>query len=309
MSKISNRYSYISRRFLSMLMRLSFSDKFTDFLLWPVSKRLLGRYEEIVSIEGNLLMKVYGDMEDMVNKILLFTSEYVSLAWEPGTARLVKFLAKKCDFAIVAGSHIGYYPLIIGYANPDCMIHAFEPNPVSRSRCLDNIKLNNLMNVIVIDKALGKNVGQERMYFDFGQSSFVDSKRKHKDEGIVDITTLDQFERNYVGSNVLMVLDAEGYEKNIIEGGIDFISKNKPTIIFEINETALTSDGSSSRELCSILKEMGYSLFIISEGHHEINFDPDIKIKIIPYEEYLLREASFINALAVIDNEIIRQYI
>jgi hypothetical protein len=158
MEKVSNKYFYILRRILSILMRISHSAKFNDFLLWPVSKRLFGRYEEVITIKGNLLMRVYGDMEDMVNKILLFTSEYVPLAWEPGTARLVEFLAKECNLAIVAGSHIGYYPLIIGDTNSGCNVHAFEPNPANRSRCLDNVNLNNLNNVIVIDKALGKNV-------------------------------------------------------------------------------------------------------------------------------------------------------
>jgi FkbM family methyltransferase len=97
--------------------------------------------------------------------------------------------------------------------------------------------------------------GREKMYFDFGQSSFIDSQREHKNEGIVDVTTLDKFEKGYTDKRVLMVLDAEGYEKNIIEGGMDFISQNKPTIIFEINENALRSAGSSSKELCSILKK------------------------------------------------------
>lgn len=309
MEKVSNIYIHILRRILSTLMRLSFSTRFTDFLLWPISKRLFGKYEEVVSIKEDLLIRVYGDMEDMVNKILLFTSEYVPLAWEPGTARLVEVLSKKCDFAIVAGSHIGYYPLIVGSTNHNCKVHAFEPNPINRSRCLDNIKLNNFNNVTVIDKALGKNVGREKMYFDFGQSSFIDSKRKHKNEGIVNVTTLDQFEKSYIGGNVLMVLDAEGYEKNIIEGGTDFISKNKPTIIFEINENALRSAGSSSKELCSILKKIGYSLYIISEGSHKISFDPNVKINLIPYEEYSLEPKVFVNAIAIIDNEAIKQYV
>lgn len=302
-------FLYLIRRFISVLLKYSPSNKFKDLLLWPVSKRLFKNYNEVVKIDDGVYLKVYGDMADMVNKLLLFTSDYVSLAWEPGTARFIKFLSDKCSFAIVAGSHIGYYPVIIGQVNHDCKIYAFEPNPINKSRCLDNIRLNDLDNVTVVDKALGNNVGQGRMYFNFGQSSLVDSRRKYEDEGVVDITTLDKFGLDFNGNNTLLVLDAEGYEKNIIEGGIDFISKNKPMIVFELNENALRSAGSSSVEFCGLLKNLGYNLYVIDEGSHNISFCSEVEIRLIPYEKYVFKEIPFVNAFAIIDNEPIKRYV
>lgn len=300
---------YILRRFLSIVLAFIISDRLSDFILWPVSKRLFKKYEEIVIIKSGLKMRVYGDMEDMVNKILMFSGENVSLAWEPGTARLVEKLSVVNDYAIVAGAHIGYYPLIIGYTNPRCSISAYEPNPINRNRCIENIALNQLRNVKVFSQALGKSEGQQKMYFDFGQSSFIESGRKHNNEGIVDITTLDLIKNIGTDARVLVLLDAEGYEKNILEGGLNFISKYKPTIIFELNQNSLSLAGTSIDQLCNLLRKFGYRLFIISEDCHKINFSGEIDIILVPYERYIFKEVSFVNAIATIDTEIINNYV
>lgn len=300
----------IIRKIITFLLKHSFSKKIDDLLLWPVSKRLFFYYSEIVEIKKGLKMKVYGDMEDMVNKILLFSSEYVNLAWEPGTARLVDFLANRSKVSIVAGSHIGYYPLIIGFNNPKNIVYALEPNPNNFIRCKENVQLNKLDNVQVIEKALGKNIGKEKMYFDFGQSSLVLSNREHKGEGLVNVTTLDQLAKEIGKPIDLIVLDAEGYEENIILGGQNLLKINKPTIIFELNEKALVDAGSSSKKLTDLLLGQGYSLFVIDEGSHKINFDNNVKIKLVPINKFdFSGNCPFVNVIAIIDIKLINQYV
>lgn len=292
----------IIRKIITFLLRYSFSKKIDDLLLWPISKRLFFNYTEIVEIKKDLKIKVYGDMEDMVNKILLFSSKYVNLAWEPGTARLVDLLASKTGVSVVAGSHIGYYPLIIGFNNPNNSVYSFEPNPSNFIRCKENVELNKLNNVRVIEKALGKNPGKEKMYFDFGQSSLVSTNREHKGEGFVDVTTLDQLAKEIDQPINLIMLDAEGYEENIILGGEQVISKYHPDIIFELNEKALKDAGSSSKKLTDLLISHKYKLFVIDEGDHKISFDNNIKIKIIPFNEFNISKASFLNVFATIND-------
>ncbi len=301
---------YLLRRIISFLLRYSPSDKFSDILLWPVSKRLFGHgYTEIVTISEGLKMKVYGDMEDMVNKLIMFTSQYVPLAWEPGTARLVEKLSVRSRCVVVAGSHIGYYPLIIGHTNHNAEIYAFEPNPSNRDRFEENVKINRLENIKIYNEALGEKIGEQKMFFDFGQSSFVDSNRQHAGEGVVKINTLDEFFKNKNQKPDLIILDAEGYESKILEGGKDVLSSYHPNIIFELNPSALKSAGSSPEKLNQILTEKGYNLFIIDEGSHGICFDSNIKISFIPYNKFDLKNVSFVNAFAIIDTDKIKQYV
>ena len=299
----------IIRKIITFLLRYSFSKKIDDLLLWPISKRLFSNYTEIVEIKKDLKIKVYGDMEDMVNKILLFSSKYVDLAWEPGTARLADLLSIDSKCAVVAGSHIGYYPLILGKANSNIKVFAFEPNPLNRERCIENVKLNKLQNISIYDVALGAKDRQQKMFFDYGQSSFVDSNRRHFGEGIVKINTLDLFLKDKNIKPDLIILDAEKKKKKILEGGSDTLFSSYPTIIFELNPSALKAAGSSPEKLNKILNEKGYSIFIINEGNHGICFNSEIKISLIPYDKYNLENVSFVNAFAIINTDKIKQYV
>ena len=300
----------IFRKIITVVLRYSPSGKLSNMLLWPISKRLFGKgYVETVIMKKGLSIKTYGDMEDMVNKLLLFTSAYMPLAWEPGTARLAEILAPQSKCSVVAGSHIGYYPLILGFGNPNSKVFAFEPNPLNRERCKENVVLNKLDNVEVLEYALGNTSGEQKMFFDFGQSSFVDSARPHAGSGMVKVTTLDDFFKNKNMKPDLLVLDAEGYEPQILKGGEKLITENHPDIIFELNPKALEAAGSSSKDLCDSFIQKGYSLYVIDEGNHGILYEPDMKIKLVPYADFALENVSFVNIFATIHPEKTQTYV
>lgn len=291
---------YFIRRIISLLLKYSPSSKFSDILLWPISSRLFGGYSEIVKINKDLKLKVYGDMEDMVNKVLLFTSNYTQLAWEPGTARLVEKLSAGQVCVVVAGSHIGYYPVLIASCNDRSIVYAFEPNPFNFKRLKENVDLNKLKNIIIDQSALSDVSGKENMYFDFGQSSLVDSGRKHSSQGLVNTTRLDDFIINNNIKPDIIILDAEGYESKILNGGMKYVLNNHPDIIFELNPKALIAAGSSAEGLVNSIKSAGYKLFIIEEGNHGLSFNNNVSVKLVEYKNYDTSKISFINIYATI---------
>lgn len=251
---------YIIRKILSFILRYSPSKKLSDIILWPVSKRFFKNYVEVVKIRQDIPMKVYGDMEDMVNKTLLFYSDYKCLSWEPATAKLVEkiVVGKKC--VLVAGAHIGYYPLITAYSNKSAMVYAFEPNPVNFERLRENVHY--LKRINTQNYALGNKKEEKMMYFDFGQSSLIDTKRVHNNKGFVEVNTIDCFFKEKEILPDLMILDAEGYEKNILIGGINTLKKNYPDIIFEINKEI----GVSEDEVSIFLSNLGYKINLIDDN-------------------------------------------
>ncbi len=301
----------ILRRLLSIVLRHSPSERLSDFLLWPVSRRLFGSgYTEIVNISDTISMRVYGDMRDMVNKTLLFMSKYQSLAWEPVTARLVDLLAPNALCVVVAGAHIGYYPLIISGTNANAIVYAFEPDPRNYERLVDNLKLNNALNVRPLFTALGDTVGQQTMYFDSGQSSLVNTNRPASGSGTVSVMTLDEVFKDKVDLPDLMIFDAEGYEPQILLGAASVIDRASPDIIFEINPKALCSAGSTPDKLCAMLSDRGYALFIVEDNYtHDLSTKFDSAVKLRPYEESLVERMSFVNAFATLHPERFRQYI
>lgn len=244
----------IIKECIGFILRHSPNRKLTDLLLWPVSKRLLKNYEETVSLTKGLTMHVYGDMPDMVNKTLLY-SEGLDFAWEPATARLVHSLQAKR--AVVAGSHIGYYPLIITHANAEAQVFAFEPNPQNFQRLVVN--KNNRIHTF--DVALGDTNENKNMHFDAGQSSLVDTQRKQNEHGEVKVVTLDTFLKEPID---LMVLDAEGYEFNILKGSKQTISEHHPDIVFEVNP----STGTSYATIKEFLAPFGYIFYLINDNYH-----------------------------------------
>ncbi len=240
------------RHFLSLVLHLSPSRKLDDLILWPLASRLFKNYSTVVDIVPGIPIRVYGDMQDMVNKSLLFYSDYVEYAWEPATAKLVAELAPKKKVVIAAGSHIGYYPVIASHKNPQAKIYAFEPNPKNFTRLQENVKG---LNVEAVPSGLGEKIEDKKMFFDFGQSSFIETNRTHDGEGVVHVDTLDNFFKGKAAPD-LMILDAEGYEEFILKGGKETLQRGKPDIIFEIN----------TDDISPMLKELGYKISIIE--HH-----------------------------------------
>lgn len=246
------------RRLFSLILHYISHPKITDLLLWPVAGRLFKKYSTIIDITPGIPIRVYGDMQDMVNKSLLFYSDYIQYAWEPATAKLVTILAPKKQVVVTAGSHIGYYPVIIAHKNPDAKIYAFEPNPKNFARLKENVK--DLPNVEAVPCGLGDKIEDKKMFFDFGQSSFIETNRVHDGEGVVHVETLDNFFKDKNAPD-LFILDAEGYEEFILRGGAEIVKKYHPDIIFEINKTL------SHDTLTEYIKGLGYNIQEI-EGDH-----------------------------------------
>lgn len=255
-------------------------------------------------------MTIYGDMEDMVNKSLLYVSGYMDLGWEPVTARLVLELSEDTKCTVVAGSHIGYYPLIVSHVNPNSQVFAFEPNPKNYERLMHNVRLNNLQNVTTETCALGDMEESRKMYFDYGQSSFLDSNRRHGGEGVVSIVRLDNYFSEKVIKPDLLILDAEGYEQNILSGAESLLSEGKPNIIFEINPKSLLAAGSSYQELCKFITSFGYTIFLIDDDYnHSLNTKKWQRIRLKKYTGNLADNVSFVNAFATIDPSRFKHYL
>jgi tRNA A22 N-methylase len=75
--------------------------------------------------------------------------------------KLFKFVNKNGIFIDIGGNH-GLVTIILAIQNPNATIYVLEPHPGLIEIIKNNIEINNIKNVIVINKALGddKNVKQ-----------------------------------------------------------------------------------------------------------------------------------------------------
>ena len=151
------------------------------------------------------------------------------------------------DIGALYGDHTIAYSDWVG---PQGKVIAIECNPEAL-QCL-RLNMNGRSNVQVIDKALWSETGKLKLTRSVNAgASFVTLDPK----GDIDAVSLDSL---FIPQVNYMKIDAEGCETEILKGAKDTIAHSKPIICMEINEGALQRNGSSSEELLSLLKDLGY---------------------------------------------------
>ena len=191
-----------------------------------------------------------------------------------------------------AGCHIGTVALPLSrYINK---VTAIEPFPPTFSHFIENIKLNNIKNIMPYNFALGDK--EDKVFF-LDQNH---KRIKNNSGGIHAVTKLD-IEKKRLSSNLhvkkftksmkkiddlkidkfdIMLLDVEGREYEVIKGGANKISDYKPIIIVEIwqnSKRQIENMTSTREEVINYLFKLGYKLinqigdnFIFFPKHLEI---------------------------------------
>lgn len=132
------------------------------------------------------------------------------------------------------GANIGSYS--ISMMDICDKIIAFEPHPYTVKRCKMNFLLNNISENNVKQLALSNETG--RIHFsDYGGSSTINHILNDKNGIKVESLRLDDFvvQGSFKKSSKYIIkVDVEGYEEQVFEGGMDFLT-NYPVlgIIFE----------------------------------------------------------------------------
>lgn len=144
-------------------------------------------------------------------------------------------------------------------------VYAFEPMEYAISKLKRNIELNNFNNITLETCALSNIVLKNQpTYF---QSSYPINRhpQKPKKEHI-NFTTLDNYIRtNNITKLDFLKIDTDGYEYKIIQGGLNSISKFKPTMIIEFGKYTLKKYGDSLSNLIKLLDSLSYSFYSISD--------------------------------------------
>ena len=141
---------------------------------------------------------------------------------------IIKTLDNK-DF-IDCGAYIGDTALMFARDYNPNKIYSFEPNLDNYNFFLENIELNNLKNVIPINKGVGEKSCNVDFY-SLGPASYI------PDEGgntKIEIISIDEFvsEKNLTVG--LIQMDVEGYELKVLKGAARTIKLFKPVLLIEI---------------------------------------------------------------------------
>ena len=83
---------------------------------------------------------------------------------EPLTMDTIKINVKRGDIALDLGANIGYHTLILSkLVGKTGKVFAFEPAPENAALIRENIKINNIKNVVVIEMAVSDKKQKSRL--------------------------------------------------------------------------------------------------------------------------------------------------
>jgi FkbM family methyltransferase len=204
---------------------------------------------------------------------------YVGGCFEPNETYFVgKFLRPGMVF-IDVGANEGLYSLLAARrVGPAGRVIAVEPSHRELARLRRNIALNDLRNIEVLPVALLDGPSEVSLRIadpeHAGQNtvgSVVYPGVSVVDEIEVMASTLDSVMYTQGLEKIdLIKVDAEGAEVEILAGGTDMLSRHRPVLLLEMQESSLQARGTSTATLLGKLRALDYEVFDFDETTGEL---------------------------------------
>ncbi|QED37743.1 FkbM family methyltransferase [Antarcticibacterium arcticum] len=173
---------------------------------------------------------------------------------------------KKGDF-IEVGANIGTETISLAKINQFNMVHAFEPVPQNFEALKQIKKDNNFNNLHLYNCLVSDYSGIANFKFppeNRSGSGFITNHQENNTKEIK-VITLDQ-EFSTISSCALIITDVEGFDYNVLKGGLNLINKHKPFLIIEANKNLLEKRAKISvTQLYEKLIEMQYEVYYIQK--------------------------------------------
>ena len=223
-------------------------------------------------------------------KFILLRHDFISNAasvygeWSECELDLFRLFLRPGDVVVEVGSHIGLHTVPLAkMVGPAGKVYAFEPQRILQEIAAGNVVLNNLNNVTVERKAVGKVSGHIRVPVDdytsiknYGAIKVNDPSNDSLEKGKweeVGCVSLDDYFRISSSSkedvdtttNIkLLKVDVEGMESDVLEGASRLIQIYQPMIFVEVND----------QDVIDWLLNHEYKCFwYCHQGFHEFNYN------------------------------------
>lgn len=223
-------------------------------------------------IEGSF--KIYCNPLTLIGAKIIYTGNY-----EPALKKIFRSVIKKGNRVLDIGANIGFHTLYFAeLVGPTGKVIAFEPVSFNYKALQNNIRINEIQNIITKHMALGiknetvmisadEDSNNPGAYNLFDKQGAVVIECCIGDEVITDNEKID-----------FIKIDVEGFEAFVIEGLLKTISKHRPVIIFEYDRHYHKKTNLPEDHIFLMLSELGYSLqYISNKGLQNIYSFQEIK--------------------------------
>lgn len=190
---------------------------------------------------------------------------YLYFGFEDNAHKNLMSLVKKDDVILDIGTNYG--TTILQFAkltgdNGRC--YGFEPDPINFKICQKNLSLNSFENISVENVGLGNEAAELFLVVDTATnrggnriSDDIEGKENYK----VKIIRIDDWiDDKEIKKIDLVKIDVEGFETNVLKGGIQTWKKLRPILFIELDDDNLRQQNSSAKELVGLVERLGYSI-------------------------------------------------
>ena len=159
--------------------------------------------------------------------------------------------------------------LTLFFASRAAQVIAYEPNEVNHARLIENIRLNNLGNVVVRGLAIGSQARSGRLVYNplMAGGGSVNANAVGRVTQPVEITTLDH---DIVASALpvpdLIKIDIEGWELEALEGAKATLNAHHPALFLEMHGETMREKRRKASAIVAFLGDVGYANIVHVES-------------------------------------------
>ncbi len=192
--------------------------------------------------------------------------------YEKGTIQLLEKYLQKGSAFLDIGANIGLMSVIASkQVGTNGIVYAVEANPKTVPILQANIDLNNCKNVEVIPIALSDTSGTAVLFENWevnrGGASLISQSKEERGLEVKMERLDDLFDENTPVQ--LVKIDVEGFEPQVIRGGMNWFRKQQPVFIIEVSEKREKEAGPSPVEIMELVQTIGEYSFYKQKGTKE----------------------------------------
>jgi len=252
----------------------------------------MGRLRPLLPVpsEGEWTASFPGGMRLRLDAAELVQRDYLFGLYERLELRLVRRLMSNGRDFVDVGAHIGFYTVAAALACRDAggRVLAFEPNPVSRTQLLQNLRLNDVDAEVVPSAAsdrLRRGLLRVPNTPDTSWSSLEQRTFVEGEPYPVEMTTIDAEVQKRDLRPAMVKIDVEGHELAALQGMRATLAADRPVVVCEVGEHTAEAAAAS-------LAETGYRAFrvwsgrlrtsdVVGPGTYNVLFVPEEKIDVV----------------------------
>ena len=197
---------------------------------------------------------------------------YYGAGFETFEFEIVRKLLGEGDIFVDVGANLGLYTLVASRLVGELgSVHAFEPQAETYQLLADNVRRNHVSNVVLNQAALGETNGEAELFIN-RESALTSMGRTGRGSVIniqkVPVWTLDDYaDRNGIERINFLKVDVEGFEGNVLRGGIGMISRSPDLVVLsELAEKNFQPMGFSVNEVIDWMRALGFVVWMVNDS-------------------------------------------